>query len=60
MDYDPFGQNEFIDLENLSLVITNIVTVLDLVKIVMEQKGFTAAGLNVSVDVAPRQVVLIM
>lgn len=60
MDYDPFGQNEFIDLDNLSLIITNIVTVLDLVKIVMEQKGFTAGGLNVSVDVAPRQVVLIM
>jgi hypothetical protein len=60
MDYDPFGQNEFIDLDNLSLVIKNIVTVLDIVKIVMEQKGFTATGLKVSVDVAPRQVILIM
>jgi hypothetical protein len=60
MDYDPFGQNEFIDLENLSVLITNIVTVLDIVKIVMEQKGFKGTGLSVSVNVAPRQVTLIM
>ena len=60
MDYDPFGQNEFIDLDNLSLVIKNIVTVLDIVKIVMEQKGFKGTGLNVNVEVAPREVNLIM
>ena len=60
MDYDPFGQNEFSDLDNLTNILTNIVSVLDIVKIVMEQKGFKGTGLNVSVDVAPRQVNLIM
>jgi hypothetical protein len=60
MDYDPFGQNEFSDLDNLTSILTNIVSVLDIVKIVMEQKGFKGTGLNVSVDVAPRQVNLIM
>jgi len=60
MDYDPFGQNEFGDLDNLTSILTNIVSVLDIVKIVMEQKGFKGTGLNVNVDVAPRQVNLIM
>jgi hypothetical protein len=60
MDYDPFGQNEFADLDNLTSILTNIVSVLDIVKIVMEQKGFKGTGLNVNVDVAPRQVNLIM
>jgi hypothetical protein len=60
MDYDPFGQNEFTDLDNLTSILTNIVSVLDIVKIVMEQKGFKGTGLNVNVDVAPREVNLIM
>ena len=60
MDYDPFGQNEFTDLDNLSVIITNIVRVLDTVKIVMEQKGFKGTGLSVSVNVAPCEVILIM
>jgi hypothetical protein len=60
MEYDPFGQNEFADLDNLTSILTNIVSVLDIVKIVMEQKGFKGTGLNVNVDVAPRQVNLIM
>jgi hypothetical protein len=37
-----------------------MVAVLDIVKIVMEQKGFKGTGLSVSVDVAPREVNLIM
>ena len=60
MDYDPFGQNQFTDLDNLTSILTNIVSVLDIVKIVMEQKGFKGTGLNVNVDVVPRQVNLIM
>lgn len=60
MDYDPFGQNEFTDLDNLTSILTNIVSVLDIVKIVMEQKGFKGTGLNVNVEVAPREVNLIM
>lgn len=60
MDYDPFGQNEFTDLDNLTSILTNIVSVLDIVKVVMEQKGFKGTGLSVSVDVAPREVNLIM
>jgi hypothetical protein len=60
MDYDPFGQNQFTDLDNLTSILTNIVSVLDIVKIVMEQKGFKGTGLNVHVDVAPREVNLIM
>jgi len=60
MDYDPFGQNEFTDLDNLTSILTNIVSVLDIVKIVMEQKGFKGTGLNVNVNVAPREVNLIM
>jgi|688.fasta_scaffold47786_8 hypothetical protein len=60
MEYDPFGQNEFADLDNLTSILTNIVSVLDIVKIVMEQKGFKGTGLNVNVDVVPRQVNLIM
>jgi hypothetical protein len=60
MDYDPFGQNQFTDLDNLTSILTNIVSVLDIVKIVMEQKGFKGTGLNVNVEVAPREVNLIM
>jgi hypothetical protein len=60
MDYDPFGQSQFTDLDNLTSILTNIVSVLDIVKIVMEQKGFKGTGLNVNVEVAPREVNLIM
>lgn len=60
MDYDPFGLNKYKDLDNLASILTNMVAVLDIVKIVMEQKGFKGTGLSVSVDVAPRQVNLIM
>jgi hypothetical protein len=60
MSYDPFGQNQYKDLDNLTSILTSMVAVLDIVKIVMEQKGFKGTGLNVSVDVAPRQVNLIM
>jgi hypothetical protein len=60
MDYDPFGMNIYRDLDNLASILTTMVKVLDVVKIVMEQKGFKGTGLSVSVDVAPRQVNLIM
>ena len=60
MYYDPFGQNEYKDLDNLASILTSMVAVLDVVKIVMEQKGFKGTGLNVDVNVAPRQVNLIM
>jgi hypothetical protein len=60
MDYDPFGLNDFTDLDSLQTIITNMVSVLDIVKVVMEQKGFKGTGLNVSVNVAPTQVNLIM
>lgn len=60
MDYDPFGMNVYKDLDNLASILTSMVEVLDIVKIVMEQKGFKGTGLNVTVNVAPRQVNLIM
>jgi len=60
MDYDPFGQNTFNDLENLSEFLVSLTTTLELVKIVLEQKGFKGTGINVSVSVAPRQINLIM
>jgi hypothetical protein len=60
LDYDPFGLNVYADLDNLQSILTSMVSVLDVVKIVMEQKGFKGSGLNVSVNVAPRQVNLIM
>jgi hypothetical protein len=60
MDYDPFGLNVYKDLDNLASILTSMVEVLDIVKIVMEQRGFKGTGLNVSVNVAPRQVNLIM
>ena len=60
MDYDPFGMNVYKDLDNLASILTSMVEVLDIVKIVMEQRGFKGTGLNVSVNVAPRQVNLIM
>jgi hypothetical protein len=60
MDYDPFGLNQYNDLDNIASILTSMVSVLDVVKIIMEQKGFKGTGLNVSVNVAPRQVNLIM
>ena len=60
MDYDPFGLNVYKDLDNLASILTSMVEVLDIGKIVMEQRGFKGTGLNVSVNVAPRQVNLIM
>ena len=60
MDYDPFGQNVFTDIDNLHEFLINLTNTLELVKIVMEQQGFKGTGLNVSVDVAPRAVNLIM
>ena len=60
MDYDPFGQNTFNDLENLSEFLVSLTTTLELVKIVLEQKGFKGTGINVLVSVAPRQINLIM
>ena len=60
MDYDPFGQNQFDDLENLSEFLVTLTTTLELVKVVLEQQGFKGTGINVSVLVAPRQVNLIM
>jgi hypothetical protein len=60
MDYDPFGQNQFNDLDNLSQFLISLTTTLELVKVVLEQKGFKGTGINVSVAVAPRQVNLIM
>lgn len=60
MDYDPFGQNTFNDLENLSEFLVSLTTTLELVKVVLEQKGFKGTGINVSVSVAPRQINLIM
>jgi hypothetical protein len=60
MDYDPFGQNQFDDLENLSEFLITLTTTLELVKVVLEQEGFKGTGINVSVSVAPRQINLIM
>ena len=60
MDYDPFGLSEFQDLENFSQILINMTSVLEVVKIVMEQEGFTGSGLNVTVNVAPAPVNLIM
>jgi len=60
MDYDPFGQNQFNDLDNLSQFLISLTTTLELVKVVLEQQGFKGTGINVSVAVAPRQVNLIM
>ena len=60
MDYDPFGLSQFEDLENLSQILINMTSVLEVVKIVMQQEGFTGSGLNVSVNVAPVPVNLIM
>jgi hypothetical protein len=60
MDYDPFGQNQYDDLQNLSDFLITLTTTLELVKVVLEQQGFKGTGINVSVLVAPRQVNLIM
>lgn len=60
MDYDPFCKNQYDDLDNLASILTSMVAVLDIVKIVMEQKGFKGTGLSVTVNVAPRQINLIM
>jgi len=60
MDYDPFGQGQFNDLENLSQFLVSLTNTLELVKIVLEQEGFKGTGINVSVSVAPRPVNLIM
>jgi hypothetical protein len=60
MIYDPFGHNRYDDLDNLTSILTSMVAVLDIVKIVMEQQGFKGTGLSVTVNVAPRQVNLIM
>lgn len=60
MDYDPFCKNQYDDLDNLASILGSMVAVLDIVKIVMEQKGFKGTGLSVTVNVAPRQINLIM
>ena len=60
MDYDPFGLQQFEDLDNFSQILVNMRSVLEVVKIVMEQQGFTGSGLNVTVNVAPAPVNLLM
>jgi hypothetical protein len=60
MDYDPFGQSAFDDLDNLSEFLTTLTITLERVKIVLEQEGFKGTGVNVFVSVAPRQINLIM
>jgi len=60
MDYDPFGLNQFNDLDNLSEFLISLTTTLELVKVVLEQEGFKGTGINVSVLVAPREINLIM
>ena len=59
MDYDPFSLKEYGDLENLSGILTTVTKILEIVKIVMEQKGFKGTGINVNVNVAPRAVKLL-
>jgi hypothetical protein len=60
MDYDPFGLVPFTELDNLSGILLSITSVLEIVKIVMEQKGFKGTGLNVAVLVAPNPVILLV
>lgn len=57
---DVFGDTFIKVLNNLQSVYTNIAGALNVVKIVMEQKGFKGGGLSASVNVAPKKVALIM
>jgi hypothetical protein len=57
---DIFGDTYIKILNNLQSVYTNIASALNVVKIVMEQKGFKGSGIKATVNVAPRKVALIM
>jgi len=58
--FDPFGLGAYEDLDTLISILSTIISIFDIVKIVMEQKGFKGTGLNVSVNVAPKQVNFLM
>ena len=58
VDGDPFGLQVYTDLNTLSFVLTSIINVLEVLKITMEQKGFKGTGINVSVAVVPKQLIL--
>ena len=58
--FDPFGLGSYSDTDTIISILTSFVSIFDIVKIVMEQKGFKGSGLNVSVDVVPKQVNFIM
>jgi hypothetical protein len=58
--FDPFGLGAYEDLDTIISILSTIISIFDIVKIVMEQKGFKGTGLNVSVNVAPKQVNFLM
>jgi hypothetical protein len=58
--YDPFDINAAKDLDNFIKLLTDLTFTLDIVKVVLEQKGYTATGLKVNVNVAAKAVRLRM
>lgn len=60
MDYDPFGQNKYKKLDNISGILKNMIVILDIVKISMEQKGYKGKGIDVNVSVVQNPITLIM
>jgi hypothetical protein len=55
---DVFGNTFMNVLDNLTKIFTTVATTLDVVKIVMEQKGFKGTGLKASVNLANKKVAL--
>ena len=58
--YDPFNINAINDLDGFIKLLTDLTFTLDLVKVVLEQKGLTVSGLKVIVNVAAKPVKLRM
>lgn len=58
--YDPFNINTINDIDGFITLLTDLTFTLDLVKVVLEQKGLTVSGLKVNVNVAAKPVKLRM
>ena len=58
--YDPFNINTINDIDAFITLLTDLTFTLDLVKVVLEQKGLTVSGLKVNVNVAVKPVKLRM